>query len=272
MEHQERVAKLFDQLADTYDAVGVEFFKPIAAGLVSQLAPQSGERAVDVGCGRGAVLFPLSAAVGPNGAVTGLDLSPRMVQATAADAARAGIAVDVRVGDAMAPDLPGGSYEVLASSLVLFFLPDPLAALRAWRALLVDGGRIGVSTFGPYDRVWADRVDSALRSHTPQQVIDARTTGRQGPFSSDEGMEMLLTEAGFRAVRTARATVAARFDDSEHWYRWSMSVGQRQFWEAVAEDDREKVRTELFAAVEGCRDDQGRIGFDQQIRYTLGVR
>jgi ubiquinone/menaquinone biosynthesis C-methylase UbiE len=272
MEPQERVGKLFDQLADTYDQVGVEFFKPIAAGLVSQLAPRRGERALDVGCGRGAVMFLLAAAAGPSAPVTGLDVSPRMVEAAVADAARAGIAVDVRVGDAMAPDFSPDSFDVLAASLVLFFLPDPLAALRAWHALLVEGGRIGVSTFGPYDERWADRVDSALRAHAPQQTADARSTGRAGPFSSDDGMEQLLTEAGFAKIRTATSMVSPRFDDSEHWFRWSMSVGQRQFWEAIPAHDRDSVRAEAFAAVDGCRDEQGRIGFDQQVRYTLGVR
>ncbi|HEX7459514.1 MAG TPA: methyltransferase domain-containing protein, partial [Acidimicrobiales bacterium] len=167
MNQQQRVARLFDDLADTYDAVGVEFFQPIASGLVEALAPRPGERALDVGCGRGAVLFPLAAAVVPNGSATGLDLSPRMVQATIDDATGADLDVVVRVGDAMAPDLPAGSYDLLASSLVLFFLPDPNAALRAWRELLVEGGRVGVSTFGPYDERWADTVDGALRAHAP---------------------------------------------------------------------------------------------------------
>jgi len=99
-----------------------------------------------------------------------------MVAETAGEAARAGLVVDARVGDAMAPDLAGESYDIVASSLVLFFLPDPLVALRAWRGLLVVGGRIGVSTFGSYDTRWAERVDSVLRAHTPQQSTDARAT------------------------------------------------------------------------------------------------
>jgi hypothetical protein len=48
-----------------------------------------------------------------------------------------------------------------------------------------------------------------------------------------------------------------------------MSVGQRQFWEAVPVDDLASVKADVFAAVDRCRDDQGRIGFDQAVRYTL---
>ncbi len=86
-----RVADVFHRVAGTYDAVGVDFFLPIAAGLVAELDPQPGERALDVGCGRGAALFPLAEAVGPSGHVTGIDIAPGMVERTTADVAAAGL-------------------------------------------------------------------------------------------------------------------------------------------------------------------------------------
>ena len=271
-EHQARIASLFDQLVDDYDNVGVDFFQPIAHGLVRALAPEPGEHAVDIGCGRGAVALALASEVGPQGSVIGLDLSPRMIEAATDAATRSGRRVDFAVGDAMAPGLESGSLDIVASSLVLFFLPDPAAALRAWRDLLRDGGRVGVSTFGPYSDEWRTTVDSVLHANAGPGVADARTTGASGPFGSDEGMESLLADAGFRDVRTELTTVSPRFDDAEHWYRWSMSVGQRQFWQSIPDTDRERVRAEVFAAVDRCRDDAGRIGFDQQIRYTVGRR
>lgn len=273
MEHQDRMAALFDSVADTYDSVGVDLFQPVAAGLVRALEPQAGERALDVGCGRGAVLFPLAEAVTASGRVTGIDLSPRMVETTAADVARAGLSwVEVAVGDAMAPAVSPSSFDIVASSLVLFFLPDPLVALRAWREALVDAGRVGVSTFGPYDDQWRAHVDATLAAFRPPEMRDARTTGAQGPFASDEGMEQLLTDAGFRDVRSVSSTVSPRFDDAAHWRRWSMSVGQRQFWDAIAEDRRREVEAACTAAVERCQKPDGRLGFDQEIRYTIGRR
>lgn len=266
------VAKLFDSLADTYDNVGVPWFQPIARGLVDELAPRAGESALDVGCGRGAVLLPLAAAVAPEGRAVGIDVSPRMVELARVEAAKADVDVDARVGDAMAVDLEPNSFDLVASSLVLFFLPDPLAALQGWRELLGDGGRIGLSTFGPYDRRWRDEVDGALQANLPADVADARTSGARGPFASDEGMEDLLREAGFVDVRTATITVGARFEDPDHWFDWSMSVGQRRLWASIPDDRRPDVLGQVKAAVARCRTDDGRLGFDQQVRYTLGVR
>jgi ubiquinone/menaquinone biosynthesis C-methylase UbiE len=273
VEQQDRMAALFDSVADSYDAVGVDMFKPVAAGLVDALAPQPGEQALDVGCGRGAVLVPLARAVGAAGGVIGIDLSPRMVETTASDVAGEGLAwVEVRVGDAMQPEVAASSIDIVASSLVLFFLPDPLAALRAWRLLLRDGGRVGVSSFGAYDDQWHEHVDAAFAAFRPPESWDARTSGAQGPFASDEGMERLLADAGFREVRTVTTSVSPRFEDAAHWRRWSMSVGQRQFWEAIPAERVPDAESSLFTAVEQCRKPDGRLGFDQEIRYTLGVR
>jgi len=85
----------FDRAAETYDRVGVDLFQPIAARLLEGLEPKVGERVLDIGCGRGAVLVPLAAAVGRTGRATGLDLAPQMVAAAADEAARAGLDVDV---------------------------------------------------------------------------------------------------------------------------------------------------------------------------------
>ena len=91
-----RVAAVFDRVADTYESVGVPWFAPIAQGLVDLVAPRPAETAVDVGCGRGAVLFPLARAVGSAGRVVGVDLSPRMIELTGQEVDRVETAYRLR--------------------------------------------------------------------------------------------------------------------------------------------------------------------------------
>ncbi len=273
MDPRERVRALFDAVAETYDRVGVEYLQPIAERLVRELAPAAGDRVLDVGCGRGAVLLRVAAAVGPTGTATGLDIAPGMVAATAMEAESAGLETTVLLGDAQQPDLPAGSFDAITASLVLFFLPDPATALRAWRDLLVEGGRVAVSTFGAYTPGWTT-VDEVFNPYLPPDMHDARTSGRRGPFASDAGMEALFAEAGLRDVRTVRTVVPVRFESADHWRRWTMSVGQRAFWGLVPDEDRDEVQARAYAAVEATRGQNadGRMGFDQQVRYTLGRR
>jgi len=271
-ERSRMVAAIFDRVAASYDTVGVPWFRPIAERLVRELAPAPGERALDIGSGRGAVLFPLAEAVGPTGHVTGIDLAQGMVDALRADVASQALGnVDVLTQDAADPDLDPASFDLIASSLVLFFLPDPAAALRRWHDLLVPGGRIGVSSFGPRDANFF-AVDDVFTPFLPAQMLDARASGTAGPFASDAGMEELLAAAGFVDVRTVGLQVDAVFRDAEHWTEWSWSHGQRAMWAAIPEDRHAEVQAKIAQVLEAARDDAGTITLRQQVRYTLARR
>lgn len=267
-----RVAAVFDRVADTYDSVGVPWFGPIAEHLVAQASPARGERALDLGTGRGAALWPLAAAVGAEGRVTGLDLSVGMIEATRRDVAARGLAtVELIVADAGTPDLPSASFDLAVASLVLFFLPDPPAALRAWLDLLTPGGRLAVSTFGPRDDAW-EQLDDVFTPFLPPQLLDARTSGTRGPFAHDAGVEELLAAAGFCDVRTTHVRQTVSFVDVEQWREWSWSHGQRTHWDAVPDDRRGDVLASAAPRLAAARDDAGRFTLGQDVRLTVGAR
>jgi ubiquinone/menaquinone biosynthesis C-methylase UbiE len=270
MESPEGIAGVFDRAADAYDAVGVPWVRPIAARLVAELDVQPGMRVLDIGCGRGAALAPLAEATGVAGYALGIDLAPRMVELTARDLAHLP-QVEVRVGDARAPDLPSASFDVVAASLVLFFLPEPAAALRAWADLLVGGGRLGVTTLGEKDPGWT-AVDRLFSSYLPPSLVEDRTRALRGPYASDAGVERLFSDAGLTEITTVTDRVEAVFRDPEQFVTFSWSHGQRSMWEAVPEADRPGLRDEVLDALEQQRDASGGITFAQAVRHTIGVR
>lgn len=273
----EQVVRLWDGLAGSYDQVGVDFITPIASGLVDELDPQAGERAVDLGCGRGAALLPIARRVGPSGAVLGGDISPGMLQGCRALAESEGLdRVSLVVLDAQAPDRGAvdgwvGHADLVASSLVLFFLTDPTTALRRWVELLRPGGRLGVATFGGRDPSWV-KLDEVFAPYLPPDLLDARTSGAAGPFGSDAGVESLLRSVDLVDVRTASRRVTVRFADPEHWYRFSMSLGQRAFWSVIPEDLRPDVKAQAFERLRAVAAPDGSITLWQDARYTLGRR
>jgi ubiquinone/menaquinone biosynthesis C-methylase UbiE len=271
-EQAARVGQVFEEIAGDYDQTGVEFFAPIGRGLVDLLELRAGERVVDVGCGRGALTFPAAAAVGARGSVTAVDIAPAMVELTRRRAEELGC-TQVRTALIAHDDLglPAASADVVASSLVLFFAPDPLATLESWLEVLVPGGRIGISTFADADETWKS-VDRLFDPYLPQALLDARTSGRAGVFTSDDGVEQLFSKAGVVEVRTTRQPLRVHFPDAEGWRRFSMSTGQRAFWRFVPEERREPLFREAAELLEQARSDDGDLVVVQDVRYTLGRR
>lgn len=266
-----QIGALFDVVSESYDDVGVPFFQPIAASLLRALTPRPGERWLDVGCGRGAVLLQAAAAVRP-GTVVGTDVSTGMLDRCRQLVAEAGLDnVELVVDDAQDPQVGGGTYDTVSSSLVLFFLPEPAAALRRWLSLAAPGGRIGVTTFGVIDPRWV-AVGEVFTPHLPPNVLDARTTGTRGPFASDAGMERLLSDAGWSDVHTVRDEVDVRFETPEHWRRFSMATGQRGMWMSVPPDQRDAVRDQAYALLAADAGADGAVTYWQRIRHTLGRR
>jgi SAM-dependent methyltransferase len=264
------VAAIFDRVADSYENVGIPWFAPIAQGLVDLVAPRPGERAVDVGCGRGAVLFPVARAVGAAGHVVGVDLSARMIELTGREVAALGLAtVELHVMDAGALELPPAQADIVTASLVLFFLPDPQTALRGWAALLRPGGRLAVSTFAEQSDPLRD-LDGLFLPYLPTQMLDARTSGRSGPFASDEGVERLFAGAGLVDVGTTSADVEVVFPDIDAWVAWTRSHGQRAMWEQVPAQEHDRVLRGAQEILDRERGPDGASRLRQRVRYTLG--
>jgi SAM-dependent methyltransferase len=173
------------------------------------------------------------------------------------------------VMDAVDPALPPASYDLIASSLVLFFLPDPAAALARWVDLLAPGGRIGLATFGEEHPAWT-AVNALFRPWLPPAMLDPKAVGPDAPFASDAGMEALLHGAGAMAVGTVTRRVEVPWGDIDGWKAFSMSTGQRAMWAMVPAEERDTLEAQAAEILDDARDESGRVVVWQDMRYTLG--
>jgi len=105
--------------------------------LLLPLLPAVPALVADLGCGTG-TLSLLLAQAGYD--VTGLDVAPLMVGAARTKARVAEQEIGFVVGDASAPALPPGSFDVVLARHVLWAMPDPAAALGRWLDLLRPDG------------------------------------------------------------------------------------------------------------------------------------
>lgn len=257
------IAALFDAGAGEYDQHGVEFFGPVGRWLVDGVAPQPGEAVLDLACGRGASLLPAAEAVGATGRVLGVDLAAGMVQALRAEAAARGLAhVEVRVGDAEAP--PPGPYDVVLCSLGVFFLPEPLGAVRAWRTSMVPGGRLGVTAFGAPDPHW-DAAYEELRGYLGDPPYEAPA------LFADGAAQGLLRDAGFAAVTEDRRDWTVTFADLGQWWGWASATGLRGLLARVPDEDRTGVQAAMTGRLSDALSSEGDLVWRPELRRVTAV-
>jgi ubiquinone/menaquinone biosynthesis C-methylase UbiE len=271
------IAEGFDLVADTYGTVDGAFFRASAARLVELAGLRPGDRVLDLGCGRGAVLFAAASVVGPDGYVAGLDLSPGMAHATAADIARRGLRnVTARVGDAEDPGFPVGSFEAVLAGLMMFITPDPGAVLSAAHHILVPGGRFAMSSWGRLaDERWTRPLDAALAFlDDPLPASSPRQGGRGGhaAFDTVESIAALFRACGFTDVRTVEETSVHVIDSGEEWWRSQWSTGRRAWLEKIPAARREAAKAAALAALDELRDPQGVLRAETRLRFTTAVR
>lgn len=133
-----------------------------AAQLVkfAQVAP--GQRVLDVACGTGVVAVT---AARRGARVSGLDLTPVLIERARKNASIAEVDVDFVEGDAEALPYPDGSFDVVLSQFGHIFAPRPAVAVREMLRVLKSGGRIAFSSWPPEH--FTGRMFAFIARHSP---------------------------------------------------------------------------------------------------------
>jgi 2-polyprenyl-6-hydroxyphenyl methylase / 3-demethylubiquinone-9 3-methyltransferase len=122
----------------------LHILNPVRARFVAERAALRGSRVLDVGCG-GGLLCEAMAREGAS--VTGLDLSPGMVEVARLHALEQNLTIDYRNEDvaALAAREPG-SFDVVTSMEMLEHVPDPAQMTATLASLVRPGGAVFLST------------------------------------------------------------------------------------------------------------------------------
>jgi SAM-dependent methyltransferase len=120
---------------------------PPAARLVSFAGIRPGEKVLDIGCGTGVAAITARRA---GAKVTGLDLTPALLERARANAAIAGFSdIEWREGDAEALPFKDGEFDVVISQYGHMFAPRADVTAQEMLRVLRPGGRIAFSTWPP---------------------------------------------------------------------------------------------------------------------------
>ena len=104
------------------------------------------ERVLDLGCGAGTDSLIAAQMVGPEGCVTGIDMTAQMLAKARAAAVETGFEnVTFVEGEAERLPFPDGSFDVVVSNGVIDLIPDKDAVFSQLYRVLAPGGRIQVA-------------------------------------------------------------------------------------------------------------------------------
>ena len=233
----------FDVTADAYGRFMGRFSEPLAEQFVELAGLSAGQRALDVGCGPGALTARLVQRLGVD-AVAGVDPSASFVAA-----ARARFpGLDVREAKAEALPFVADSFDAVLAQLVVHFMDDPAAGLREMGRVARPGGTVAACVWdygggaGPLSPFWR-----AVHALDPAAEGESRLPGtREGHLTA------LAGEAGLVDAQTSTLTVTLGFDTFADWWEpYTFGVGPAGGYVARLSDDGREALAARCAALLG---------------------
>jgi SAM-dependent methyltransferase len=230
----------FDVAADSYDRFMGRYSVPLAPQLADLAGIGAGERALDVGCGSGALTSELVRRLGPD-AVTAVDPSASFVGAVRERLP------EIRVEQAFAEQLPfaDASFDAALAQLVVHFMADPVAGLREMRRVTAPGGTVAACVWdhaggqGPLGLYW-----EAVRRLYPGVEDEA-----DRPGSAAGQLGELCRAAGLTVLVETSLVVKVEHASFEDWWQpYTLGVGPAGGFSSGLDDDH---RAELR---EVCRE------------------
>ncbi len=242
----------YDAAASGWETQMAPYFRVPAERLVDDLEPARGDRCLDLACGTGLIARAFAARAGTD-RVAACDISSEQVDA-ARSALRAGglDPVDVQVMDAERLRYPDLRFERIGCGFGVNHFPRPLTALREVRRVLVPGGRVGFTVWGPFSPAVRVRFDERLLelipaigaiAGSPVEMAFGRISERYGRPATLAG---LMRQAGLVDVRQLSHRFAADYVDAPTFVDAMLSRAERDLRAARLDAaDRAAVRAAL---------------------------
>lgn len=189
--------------------------EPFRSDVLSRLDPRPGEYILDLGTGPGEPALTIARAVGPQGHVTGVDLSENMVDIAQRVGKSRGLEnADFRVMDCSKLSFPDAVFDAAISCFGFQIFTNPeKAAAEAYR-VLKPKGRIFATVWSTGDKVpWLHAIIEPMLEHAEPDETGYLPT----PYETGGPGEMaaFLEAAGFRGATEHRVTHLMHYGDGE---------------------------------------------------------
>ena len=202
-------AATFQTPAGAYDRHIGRYGRELGRALIAVAGVKPGQRALDVGCGPGALTAELVAAAGADN-MAAVDPSAPFVDACRER--QPGVRIELAPAEAL--PFEDGSFDHALAQLVVNFMSDPPAGVREMARVTHSGGTVTAAVWDYAGEMTLLRRfwDAAVALDPSAADLDE---GRSMPFCARGELEELWSAAGLSAVRGSEAIVSASYDGFE---------------------------------------------------------
>lgn len=178
---------------------------PFAQAAISALGLRAGMHVLDIGCGCGTTTLAIAEAIGPDGSVTGVDISRPMIAWARERAARmAGHKIEIIEADAQLHAFPSHGFDAVFSSFGVMFFEDPVAAFANILAAARPGAALAFASWrGKSENPWVTEVVKAAKPFVEMPEPPGPTDPGQFAFADEARVLGILREAGWAEVAAA---------------------------------------------------------------------
>lgn len=120
--------------------------RPASQTIMNAADIAAGDEVLDVACGTGNLAIP---AAERGAKVTGIDITPKLIEVARAEAEAAGLTIDFREGDAEALDFPDDSFDKVVSVFGMIFAPQHEIAAHEMERTCRPGGVVALTAWTP---------------------------------------------------------------------------------------------------------------------------
>lgn len=205
------VKVVFDAAADYENYMG-RWSRALGKEFLAWLAPPKNASWLDVGCGTGAFSELLLQTVEPR-AVTGVDPSTAQIEYAVKHIKGA----DFRVGDASALPFPDKSFDVVASALVIHFLPDRVKGFAEMKRVAKPGGIVAGYTWQRGGGL-PDGAPYMPMSHAVEAIGGDVARLPTVPEGAPDALKATLAGAGLENIETQAVTVTQSFKSFDDYW------------------------------------------------------
>ncbi|MEX3816262.1 class I SAM-dependent methyltransferase [Paraburkholderia sp. BR13439] len=231
---------------------------------VIRVAPQPGERVLDVATGTGWAARRI-AARGASG--IGIDLAANLIETAKAYAADAQLSFEFQVGDAEALQFEDQSFDAVISTFGVMFASDPDAAASELARVCKPGGRLGIASWRSDGTVAG--LFKIMQPYVTRPPVPLPTS----PFAwGNTDYVKKLLGAAFDLRFESGTTVLRELNGSIVWELSVESYGPIKTLAASLDpDSRERLRQDFITYHEGFQSELG-IAMPREYLVAIGIR